>query len=69
MTCGEGKGAGMSDPAAWRERAQELRELADRTIDATRQRRLRELAEKLECLAEEWEPRGAGRGGAEIDRA
>ena len=59
----------MSDPADWRERACELRELADRTADATRRRRLRELAEKLECLAEEWEPRGRRRRGAEIDRA
>ena len=59
----------MSDPADWRERAQELRELAGRSADPMRQQRLRELAEKLERVAEEWEPRRCRRRGAEIDRA
>jgi hypothetical protein len=58
-------GVYMSNPADWRERAQELRELGVRTTDAKRRQRLLELAEKLERLAEEWEPRGRPRSEAE----
>jgi hypothetical protein len=58
----------MSDPADWREMAQELRELAGRSADPLRQQRLRELAEKLEHVAEEWEPQQHPRSEAEFNR-
>jgi len=57
----------MSDPADWREKAQELRDLADRTADVTRRQRMLELAEKLEHVADEWEPQRHPRSEAEFD--
>jgi len=57
----------MTEFADWRETAQELRELAARTVDAARRERLLELAEKLECVAEEWAPSRHLRSEAEFE--
>ena len=45
----------MSTPAEWRERAFELRQMAQLTGDAERQRKLTELANRWEQVAEEAE--------------
>ncbi len=45
----------MSTPMQWRARAVEMRQMAERTADAERQRKLIELAERWEQVADEAE--------------
>lgn len=47
----------MSTPTEWRERAIELRQMAQLTGDAERQRKLTDLAERWEQVADEAEGR------------
>lgn len=50
----------MPKPSDWRERAAELRRLADDTDDPERRRKLLGLADRLEQVADE-EENGGGR--------